>query len=254
MTDASKYTVEATETSLTILETLTDHDEPMGVTSLARELDSSKSVVHNHLSTLRARGYVCKVGGRYQPSLRTLNLGTRTRERLPLYRTAKPILENLATATGETTALFIKEGDWGVPVYVVEATGGWNSGLREGERLPLSVNAPGKAILASLPDDRVEEVVNAMELVTYTETTITDPDELRRQTRRIRDNGISFCRGEHQKGVVGVAAPIETGDDYATAALGVCGPADRLNGRYLEEDIAGQVLSTAKSIQVEVTR
>nr|WP_231896117.1 MULTISPECIES: hypothetical protein [Haloferax] len=36
--------------------------------------------------------------------------------------------------------------------------------------------------------------------------------------------------------------------------MGVCGPSSRLTGRYLEEDITGQVISTAKSIQVDLTR
>lgn len=254
MTDEPKYAIEATETSLSILEALVEYEEPVGVTTLATELGCSKSVAHNHLSTLHARGFVCKAGGRYQPSLRTLNLGTRTREHLPVYRAAKTSIENLAAATGETTTLFVKEDTWGVPVYVVEATGDWTSDLREGERLPLPVNAPGKAVLASLPDDEVDDVLDAAELVPRTDATVTDPDELRAQTRRIRDDGIAFRREEQRAGIVGVAAPIETGDGQAPAALGVRGPAERLNGRYLEEDITGQVISTAKSVQVELTR
>lgn len=49
------------------------------------------------------------------------------------------------------------------------------------------------------------------------------------------------------------AAPIETGSEHSTAALGVYGPAERLEGRYLEEDLTGQILSAAKSVRIQLT-
>jgi DNA-binding IclR family transcriptional regulator len=253
MVDSSKYRVEATETSVTILETLVERGAPAGVTSLANRVESSKSVVHNHLSTLEAAGYVVKEGTRYRPSLRTLNLGVRTREGLPVFRIAKPLLENLAAATGETTTLFVREEDWGVPVYVVEPTDEGISNLREGERLPLPVNAPGRAILSSLSDERVDGIIDNTELVAHTDSTITDSEELRERIRQVQDSGISFCREEQTEGVVSAAAPIETRSKHSTAALGVYGPAERLQGRYLEEDLTGQILSAAKSVRVELS-
>lgn len=253
MDDTPEYAVEATGTSLSILEALVAHEEPLGVTALADRVGVSKSVVHNHLSTLRARGYVVKRSAGYEPSLRTLNLGNRTREKLPIYRDAKQALDNLATASGETTTLFVLEASAAVPAYISQPSNGWDPEFREGERLPIHVNAPGKSILASLSDDRVEEIVDGTKLHALTEATITDTDALEDQISRIRDDGIAFCREEQYEGIVGVAAPIYTGEADYVAALGVCGPVDRLSGRYLEEDVTGQVLSTAKSVQVTLT-
>lgn len=73
------------------------------------------------------------------------------------------------------------------------------------------------------------------------------------ELRRVHDDGIAFCRGERFEGIVGLAAPIPSTDGYRTTALGVSGPVDRLNGRYLGEDVTGQVLSTTKSLQVALT-
>lgn len=251
--DTSAYTIEATETSLAVLEALVDHEGPVGVTRLADQLDSSKSVVHNHVSTLRARGYVVKVGDRYRPSLRTLQLGNRTRDHLPVYRAAISGIDNLAAATGETTTLFVREENWGVPVYVVNGIDGRTLDVREGGRVPLPANAPGKAILSSLPDDAVDAIIDAMEPGADSDATVSDPDELRTQIRRIRDDEVAFSREERGENVVSVATSLPTGDEHTTAALGIHGPSERLSGRYLEEDITGQVLSTAKSIRVELT-
>ena len=38
-----------------------------------------------------------------------------------------------------------------------------------------------------------------------------------------------------------------------TAAFAIVGPIERLHGRYFEEDLVGQVVSTANRIEVELT-
>ncbi|KAA9396596.1 IclR family transcriptional regulator [Haloarcula sp. CBA1130] len=253
MTDEPQYAVESTQTSVAILEALVDATEPVGVTDLADIVGVSKSVAHNHLATLRAAGYVVKRAEKYEASLRPLALGERTRESLSFHQAAKQQLENLAAATGETATLFVLEEAAGVPVSISEPDDGWSVPFHAGERLPLHVNATGKALLSSLPSDRVESILNETELVAPTDATIVNPDELTEELRRIRDDGIAFCRGEHYKGIIGVAAPLPDVNGNRVAALGVCGPVDRLNGRYLREDITGQVLSTTKSIQVNLT-
>lgn len=253
MTDEPRYAVEATQTSMAILEALVDAGGPVGVTELAGVVGVSKSVAHNHLSTLRAAGYVVKRAEEYEASLRPLALGERTRDGLRFYQSAKQHLDNLAAATGETATLFVLEETAGVPVSISEPEDGWSTPFYAGERLPLHVNAMGKALLASLPSDRVESILDETDLVAPTDATIVDPDELAEELRRIRDDGIAFCRGEQYEGIIGVAAPLPDVSGTRVAALGVSGPVDRLNGRYLREDITGQVLSTTKSIQVNLT-
>ncbi|QCC49092.1 IclR family transcriptional regulator [Halobellus limi] len=252
MDEKPRYAVEATGTSLRILETLVEASEPTGVTALSREVGVAKSVVHNHLSTLRAHGYVAKRDGRYEPSLGLLRLGARVRRDVPIYRDAREAVDNLAAATGETATLYVREEGDAIPIHIAAGDAEWTPPFGVGDRIPLHVNAPGKCLLASLSDEALEAVLDGEEREAFTDATITDRDELTAELRRVRDDGIAFCRGEHFEGVVGVAAPITSTGSYRTAALGVCGPVDRLNGRYLEEDVTGQVLSTTKSVQVEL--
>ncbi|MFD1600854.1 IclR family transcriptional regulator [Halobellus rarus] len=252
MDEKPRYAVEATGTSLRILETLVESSEPVGVTAVSREIDAAKSVVHNHLSTLRAHGYVAKRDGRYEPSLGLLKLGTQIRGEIPIYRDAKEAVDNLAAATGETATLYVREERHAIPIHIAAGATEWTQPFGVGDRIPLHVNAPGKCLLASLSDGALETVLDEEEREAFTEATITGRDELTTELRRVRDDGIAFCRGEQFEEVVGVAAPITSTESYRTAALGVCGPVDRLSGRYLEEDVTGQVLSTTKSVQVEL--
>lgn len=254
MSKTPPYAVEATGTSLAILEALVETPGPMGVTALSEHVGVAKSVVHNHLSTLRAHEYVIKHEGQYEPSLGILSLGERVRSNLPIYRSGKEAVDNLAAATGETTTLFMREEDYAVPVYIAEGNTNWTPPFETGDRIPLHVNASGKCLMASLPNDKMNTVLEKSDREAFTDATITDPTELSTELHRVHDDGVAFCRGEHYEGIVGVAAPIPSTHDHRSAALEVSGPVDRLNGRYLEEDITGQVLSTAKSIQVALTK
>lgn len=252
MGDGSQYAIEATETSIAVLEMVIDASAPVGVTELAEELDLAKSVVHNHVSTLRAEGYVVKRGHKYEPSARILLLGERIRSNLPVYRHAKDAVDNLAAATSETTLLVIQQGFHAVPVYIADGNTEWTSPFEVGERLPLHATATGKCLAATVADETLDDLVNHTSLEAFTDATITDPSALRTELRRVRDDGFAFCRGEHTEDVVGVAAPIPETETSRATALGICGPAQSLSGRYLEEDITGQVLSTTKTIQVNL--
>ena len=84
--------VEASVRTFAIVEHLSRVDAA-GVSALAAELDMSKGIVHNHLSTLRELGYVTKVGERYRLSPKLLAVGIRGRSNAPLYRFATDLVD-----------------------------------------------------------------------------------------------------------------------------------------------------------------
>ncbi|MFB6202542.1 MAG: IclR family transcriptional regulator [Halorhabdus sp.] len=253
MTTDPTYEIDATGTSLDVLEHLVDVGEAVGVSELADELGISKSMVYNHLSTLRDRGYVVKRDRKYAPSLRLLSLGERVRRDSAIYRVGQPVVQNLADATGEAVELFVVEERYGVPIAIAGGSDDWLPPHICGERMPLHVNAAGKAILASLSDDRLVDLLADVELSPATERTITDRGGLKAEIGRIRDSNVAFCREEQYDGVVGVAAPIDRASSDRGAALMIEGPADRLHGRYFEEDLVGQVVSSVNEIEVALT-
>lgn len=243
--------VDATTHSFRILERLIAADRELGVTDLAESVGLSKGVVYNHLYTLSELGYVTKRGRSYAPSLSTLKLGDGTRRRYPLFRVAQSHVDNLARTTSEVSMLVVEEDGVGVPIHIAPGTETWLPDYCCGERLPLYTLAPGKAILASMDPQRAREILNEGDRVP-TGRSLPDRERLREELKTVREKGVAFSREERSTGVVGVAAPIGLNERGPAAAIGVCGPADRLSGRHLEEDITGQVLSTAKSIQVDL--
>lgn len=254
MTGDDAKRVQATINSFRILEQLLGAERAMGVTELSDAVGLSKGVVHTHLGTLSELGYVKKDGRRYAPSLGLLELGEDARNRLSVFTEARHHVDNLARVTGEVSTLFVEEGGLGVCVYIASGTDQWTPDYTCGSRIPLHVNAPGKAILASFDGDRVDDIIEEHGLTRMTTETVTIPETLHSELGSVKESGVSFCRGEQFSDVVGVATTIELNERGPEAAVGVCGSSDKLSGRYLEEDITGQVISTAKSIQVELTR
>lgn len=245
--------IDATATSISIFEYLIETDEPVGVSQVAGDLDISKSMAYNHLSTLQTAGYVTKRDRKYSPSLRSLMMGETIRRKLDIYEQGRRYVNNLAEATGESAELFVMEEQYAVPIAITNQSVDWSPPYQIGERTPLHATAAGKALLASLPPSRLDRVLDEGPLPALTDRTVTDRERLLTEIRDIREDGISFCREEQYAGIVGVGAPITADQSASTGALAIVGPIERLHGRYFEEDLVGQVVSTAKQIEVELT-
>lgn len=244
-----EYPVRATRTTFRVIEALRETNGA-GVTELAGELDLSKSAVHNHLVTLERLEFVRKKGNEYRLGLGFLDLGTAVRDATRPCKIAQPIVDTLAAQTGEFASLVIPE--CGDAVYAYTRRPREETPIRLGSRVPLHANAAGKTVLARRPRGAVEEYVEAHGLGRLASRTITDQDELGRELRRVRDQGLAFDRGEEVRGRRAVAAPVCTDEDRPIAGICVTGPAERLSGKRLEEDLPGLVLSGAKQVEREL--
>ena len=157
MTKKANHPVRTSEKTLELIETL-DTDDGFRLNELEDRLEMSKSGIHNHLSTLREHGYVEKEGDEYSLSLKFLSLGGHVRSRSPLYQYGRSKIDQLASDTGMLANLATEEG--GRAVYLYQSRGNYAVHLdtHVGYRLRLHNIGIGKAILASLPRDRVELV------------------------------------------------------------------------------------------------
>lgn len=254
MTRDSSQEVQATVNSFRILEQLVGAEGSLGVTEIADAVGLSKGVVHTHLNTLINLGYARKHEQRYLPSFGVVKIAEDVRQSTRKYTRVRHNVENLARVTGEVSTLFVEEDGLGICVYMSMGSEPWLPDYTSGSRMPLHINAPGKAILSSFDRDRVDSIIEEHGLSRLTDETLTIPETLDSELRTIRESGVSFCRGEQFSDVVGVATEIGLGERAPVAAVGVCGPSERLSGRHLEEDITGQVISTAKTIQIDLTK
>ncbi|WP_101295902.1 IclR family transcriptional regulator [Halegenticoccus soli] len=252
MPKQAQFPVKAAATSFRIIETLRALDGA-GVAEVADELDMPKSTVHDHLKTLTDIEYLVNIDGTYYVGARFLELGGYARSRMKLYRVASPEIKKLAEKTGEHANLLIEEHGMGVFLYKVKGEEAVQLDTHVGMRVHLHTAALGKAILAKLPEEHVDAIIDRRGLPGVTQKTITDTDELKEQLETVRERGYAIDDEERVRGMRCVAAPICDPSDTPLGAISVSGPTNRFDGEVFEDRIPKSVLSAANVVEVNMT-
>lgn len=223
-----------------------------GVTDLASDLGLSKSTVHAHLTTLKRRGYVVNADGTYELGLHFFHHGITAQHEHPLYPMAKRKVNHLVRETSERAWCQVEQN--GMAYYLCGAEGEQSvqPPVQLGEVVHLHQIAAGKAILAFLPEDRVERIVDRHGLPAQTEHTITDRDELLATLEEVRERGYAFNMEESLTGVHAVGAPIRV-DGTVFGSLSVVGPAHRIKGDRLHEELPELLLGATNELQVNLS-
>lgn len=244
--------LQSVATTFEILNALKELDGA-GVTELSQHLDVPKSTVHNYLSTLEQEGYVVKDDAEYRVGLRFLELGAYARHVQQLFEIAKPEVDRLADETGELANLLVEEHGRGSYLYRAYGDQAVRVKAHVGTRVPLHTTALGKAILAFLPPEEVDEIVEQHGLDAPTDRSISTRGELDDALSAVRDRGVAFDDEERIDGLRCVAAPIRDDGDEVIGAISVSGPTNRLRGDRFREEMAQKVLEVANVIELNVT-
>jgi len=221
------------------------------VTELANDFDMPKSTIQVYLNTLYEHNFVKKNDGKYEIGLRFLEFGTHALWDLPVYPEVKAKVDELADLTGELAACFVREELAAVYIYGIEGERAIRTDLSIGDRSDLYATASGKAILAYLPADDIERIIDAG-LEQKTEHTLTDPDALRAELRTIREQGYAYSNEESVEGMRAVAAPILIDGDVV-GSISLAGPANRFVGERYDEEIPSQVRGAANELELKLT-
>jgi DNA-binding IclR family transcriptional regulator len=252
MDDTGTPSVQSVETTFSILEAL--HDRAgAGVTELASALSVPKSTVHNHLQTLERNEYVVSDDGTYRVGCRFLELAAHARDRRAIYEVARPEVDRIAEETGELSGVVVEEHGRGVFLHRAKGDRAVHVDTHAGKRISLHGAALGKAILAQLPRERVDDIVERHGLPALTENTITDRDALREELAEVRETGIAFDDEERLDGLRSVGAAITGPDDEVLGAVSVAGPTSRLRDDRFREELPEVVRSAVNVIDLNVT-
>ena len=218
---------------------------------IAERFDRPKSTVHDHLQTLADTGYLVRDGREFRVSVRFLNLGGRARASSQLFQVAEGEIRDLAAETGEHANLLVEENGRGIFLYKVKGSQSVRLDTYEGMEVALHTTAMGKAILAELPSEKRDAIVDEHGLDPVTEETVTDRETLEAELERIRERGYATDDEERVEGVRCVAAPITT-EDGVVGAVSVSAPKSRMAGDRFAERLPSTVLSTANIIEVNL--
>jgi IclR family transcriptional regulator, acetate operon repressor len=232
-----------------ILELLAASRDGMALREVSAQLEAPKSSLLPLLRALTARGFLEQTRtGEYRLGARVLELGGATTARRELVDVARSALVDLMRRTGETVFLGTLAADGVSVVFVdkVESEQIIRYSADVGDRRPLHATSTGKAILAFLPSEQREALLDTLPLSRHTERTVTSLATLRGSLEEIHRTGVCLSLDELVRGASGVAAPIFDRHGRVAGACTVGGPTDRVRPRLRQ--LATEVKETARGI------
>jgi DNA-binding IclR family transcriptional regulator len=220
---------------------------PLGVTEVAERAALPKSTAARLLATLVAEGAVEQVPGdtayRLGPRLVTLAGGFSLVRSLAAV--GRPVLADLAGASGEAAGLGVPDGDL---VHYIDQVDTPNPVVVRdwtGARAPLHAVSSGQVLLAFRTPAAIERYLSQPSLERFTERTLTDPAAVRERLREIRRHGYAWAIEEFDAGIASVAAPIADASGEVIAAVHVHGPSYRFPAAGREAELAQMVVTGA---------
>jgi IclR family KDG regulon transcriptional repressor len=236
--------------AMDVLDCLGEAQCSMSATEIGRELGMSRSTVYRLLATLTTGGYVTRDGVRaekYRLGFKVLELASRLLDGVELRQQARPFLCELRDLANEAVHLVVMADGQVSYIEKVECSQSVRMHSTIGRRGFAHCTALGKAMLAFMPADRVEGILEEHGLPARTPNTITDRRALWREMERIREQGYAIDDIENEEGIRCVGAPILDYQGQPVAALSISGPAFRMTLERIQE-LSASVKATALKI------
>ncbi len=172
-------------------------------------------------------------GGKFRLGLRLFDLGNRAIEQYDLRERAQPHLRRLVAETEETAHLCILEGAHVIYIDKIEPARSVRMITRIGASNPVHCTSVGKAMLAFLPEERLDEMLRRIRFERFTPRTIVTPEALRAEIEKTRRRGYAVDDEEFEEGLRCIAVPVLDAQRLPVAAVSVSGPSFRVTAQKL---------------------
>ena len=138
--------------SIALLRHIADRSDPPALQDLLRECGLTRPSLYRMLAGLEAEGLVTQTSDkRYLPGPGLISLARKALAGQDVRALARPALERLRDATGETVHLAVRSGDEMVYIEKIESQQSVRMASTIGTRVPFHSTGVGKAYLAENP-------------------------------------------------------------------------------------------------------
>jgi DNA-binding IclR family transcriptional regulator len=249
----SNYKVPNLEKGIAILEYLSLRKGGETLQTIKTDLEVSQTTAYRILNTLVRLGYLMysEDTKRYRMSRKMLTLGFRSLDEQNLMEIVLPRLQDLRDRVKETVCFGVLDEEKGI--FIEQALGNhtFRFFLSPGKSFELHCSAPGKAIMAYLPNIVRNRYLSQMTFTRYNSRTITTEQAYLAELEKVRQIGYALDNEEELNGVICIGAPLFNYTGYPAGAIWISGPKDRLTPSVIRSS-AKQILEVAKLISSEL--
>ncbi len=231
-----------------IIEDIQASTLPLTLTEISEQTAINKSTALRILAHLESQGYVDRgERGGYRMAGRLGRLGTRSSLEVSLREAAAAPLREVWRITQETVNLGILDGLEVVYLDSIESPQSFRLVAASGTHAAAYRTALGKAMLAHLPSEQADTLINSFSYQAYTPKTLTSAGALREDLARVRRNGYAMDDEESVLGVRCLAVAVLDGERAPIAGISISGPISRMSDARLPE-FADAIRTAARQI------
>lgn len=238
---------------MTVLQIIADAPGALDIAELTKRAPFPRGTVYRLVSALIVEGLVTQSGGgTFRLGPRLLQLAAKTWEDSDLRTIARDFLVSLRNATDEAVHLAVPSHNR--MVYIDKLVGSRTVQMKTsiGGQVELHSTSVGKAWLSGLPDQRLWEILQSLELRRHTPNTFTTPEGLLDELMRTRERGFAFDNEENEPDICCLGSPIFNRSGEPIGAVSVSMPVYRHDKR--RHELYGRlVCQTAKLISAEMS-
>ena len=243
------YKVPNLEKGIAVLEYLSLRSAGETLQDIKSALDISQTTAYRILNTLVRLEYLYfnEETKKYKLSRKLLTLGFRTLNEHSLLETVLPHLRDLRDRVKETACFGVLGDEKGIFIEQAQGYHTFRFVLSPGKPFELHCSAPGKAIMAYLPNTVRDRYLSYMTFPRYNDRTITSREGYLRELESVRKKGYAIDNEEEMSGVICVGAPILNYTGYPCGAIWISGPKDRLSDSVISDtvkvikEVAGEI-------------
>lgn len=180
-----------------------------------------------------------------------LTLGFRSLNEHNLLETVLPRIRELRDIVKETVRFGVLGSEKGIFIEQAQGNHTFRFVLQPGKPFELHCSAPGKAIMAYLPNSARDHYLDCMEFTRYNSHTITTREAYLDELEKVRKLGYAMDNEEELSGVICVGAPIFKYTGYPCGAIWISGPKDRLSQEVIRK-LVTSIKKMAETISEEL--
>ncbi len=248
----SKYFSKVIGKALDIIAILRSSAQPLSLNELTLRLELAKSSVFRILHTLEVSGYIDRdAAGRYTVAAE-LRAWAPGKLRTALVDAAMPSLKELSREFGETVSLAMRFENRVEVIATLESPHLIRMGNTVGRIVPPHASSLGKAVAAFQPEEVRDRLVRSYGIHRFTEHTVTDEVELKRQFELVRSRGYSTDEEESVLEGCCFGTPVLDAAGDAVAAISVSSPKTRIRDERLQKRLIAALRRSAGNVARDV--
>jgi len=249
---SESVSINAVATSFTVIEHMATASTPLGVSDIARLMDTGRPLVYRHLRTLVELGYVAQdpLTEKYMLTPRLFHIGQAVAEQNDFLSAARRIMPDLAGQVKMTVSVSQVETRGVRVLDILRHRSTIEITTPPGTLFGFHSSAQGRIALAFCPD-LFEKRVASKNLQVWSGNTVTSLESLVAELEKIKKQGWAVSSEEVLIGITALAAPVFDGHGALAGTIAIVGSTQTLEAKP-DPEIVSSVVAAAQKISQQL--